>query len=554
MGRLFPAGYQFTDGTQATPAVLGSLVFTASGTSTARAVYSDASLSTSVGATVNLDSEGRTVSEVFGTGGYRVKLYSGLNGTGTVHWTKDNVSPIGESQFINARDYGVVADGVTDDTTAAIAAIAAVAGTGRTVTFPGGTLLLTSQLAIHQCKVIGDNTKLLFSGLGASTDCVVLQGSRSDLPLHFKGFHVAPNGSGRDGVVVSGGKTGATQSDFLRIENVLIDTPVRDGLHFEPSAANHWIEDFHVVDVRVSNAGRHGIAMIQPNLSTTFMNQGLFVNVEVRGSGQTTANGHEVYVEGQGTVSGQKISEITWINCEFDAAGAANHGLASTYMTETGSVSDFDGWTWLTCVFEDVGDTIVGKTHAIFIASGTTVRNPQVIGGVLAYFPSVLDPTMVAAARVAMSSTNINMEFLGSDTKIRWGNADETLGYESVGQVKTDGTFRAQYGFRQGRHVLTNTAGAITVAKGHNKLNLAANVTAITFPTGTGSTLDGQRLLIQFTQDATGGRTVAGWPADVLLSGGSFTPTSTAFKTSLIEFVYEQGEAKWYEVTRSLNI
>mgnify|MGYP000526418942 CR=1 FL=1 len=181
----------------------------------------------------------------------------------------------------------------------------------------------------------------------------------------------------RDAIVMAGGKTGDTQADFLRIDQVYVSGCVRDGLHIEPSAAAHWIEDFHISNVRIYNCGRHGICIVQPNLSTTFINQGLFVNVEVRGSGQITSNGLEVYCEGQGTVSGQKVSEISWINCEFDAAGASNHGLSSFYLTETGSESDFDGWQWIGCTFEDVGDTIVGKTYAIFIA-GSTVPSAKI--------------------------------------------------------------------------------------------------------------------------------------------------------------------------------
>lgn len=456
---------------------------------------------------------------------------------------------------VNVRDYGATGDGTTDDTTAVLAAIAAVADTGGTAYFPNGTYLLTSQIAIHQCKVVGDNAKLKFSGLSASTDCVVLQGSRSDFPLHFKGVFVDANNTGRDGIVLAGGKTGDTQADFLRVENVLVDNAVRDGIHIEPSAAAHWIEDFHFVDVRVTEPGRHGICIIQPALATTFINQGLFVNCEVRGAGQTTANGHDVYVEGQGTVSGQKVSEITWINCEFDAAGAANHGLASFYLTMTGSQSDFDGWTWIGCTFEDVGDTIVGKTYAIFIAGSTTVRNPQVIGGVRAHYPGILDTSKIVSGRVAMSTTNTNFEMLGTDTKLRWGNgATDTIEWESAGYLKTTSSFKATSGIREGRTAITATAGAITVVRGFNKHNLTANITSITFPTGTADNLDGQLVRIQFTQDGTGGRTVSGWPADVLLAGGSFTPTSTASKTSHIEFIYERGEAKWYEVSRSLNI
>ena len=197
----------------------------------------------------------------------------------------------------------------------------------------------------------------------------------------------------------------------------------------------------------------------------------------------------------------------------------------------------------------------VGKTYAIFIAGSTVVRNPQVIGGVLAHYPGVIDPSKVSAARISMSSTNINMEMLGTDTKLRWGNgATDTIEWESAGYLKTTSSFKATSGIREGRTAVTATAGAITFVRGFNKHTLAANITAITFPTGTADNLDGQLVRIQFTQDGTGGKTVAGWPADVLLAGGSFTPTSTASKTSHIEFIYERGEAKWYEVSRSLNI
>ena len=96
MGRLFPAGYQFTDGTNATPAVSGSLKFTVSGSSTSKAVFSDAARTVSLGNVVNLDSEGRTVSEVFGSGQFRIALYAGPNATGTVHWTKDDCAPYGD--------------------------------------------------------------------------------------------------------------------------------------------------------------------------------------------------------------------------------------------------------------------------------------------------------------------------------------------------------------------------------------------------------------------------------------------------------------------------
>lgn len=57
------------------PAALGYLRFYESGTTTDKAVYSDAGLSQSSGARVDLDSAGRTESDVWGDGSYRVRLY-----------------------------------------------------------------------------------------------------------------------------------------------------------------------------------------------------------------------------------------------------------------------------------------------------------------------------------------------------------------------------------------------------------------------------------------------------------------------------------------------
>jgi len=462
------------------------------------------------------------------------------------------VAPVYGEGVINVRSDGAAGDGLTDDTEVVLAALEAARGTGRKVLFPYGTYLLSQQLTVHQCAMVGDNAKLKFTGLSASTDCVVLQGSRAEYPLLMRGFHVDCNDVGRDGVVLAGGVTGSTQADFLKIQSVYVDNCVRDGMHFEPSAAGHWLEDFEIRNVKVKSPGRHGIAFIQPALASTFMNQGLFINCEIRGAGQTTA-AYDVYVEGQGTVSGQKVSELTWINCEFDAEGAANHGIHSFYLNQTGSVSDFDGWQWVGCTFEDVPNTVPGKTFAIGIGASATVRNPQVIGGVMANYTGVIDTARVSSGRVSMSSGNINFEMLATATKLRWGNgATDTIEWESAGYLQTTASFKAS--LREKRTALTITANAITVVPGFNKVNLNANITSITFPTGTAAQLDGQKVRIQFTQDATGGRTVAGWPATVLLAGASFTPTATASKTSHIDFIYEQGEGRWYEVSRSLNL
>jgi hypothetical protein len=309
--------------------------------------------------------------------------------------------------------------------------------------------------------------------------------------------------------------------------------------------------------VRISSPGRHGICIIVPNLTSVFCNQGQFVNVEIRGAGQTTT-GYDVYCDVFETTGFGKISEITWIGCQIDVLGAANHAQASMQLNNSGgSGGKYDGWVFIGCTLEDTGTVITGFPMAIDIQGGAVVGGLCFLGGVIVDYGALADLSLVTGGCfVKEATTSRNQQKLDSDEKIQWdGTAVATLEYGGqTGQVKTAGVFLADDGFREGRNVLTNTAGAIVALKGLNKLNLSANVTSITFPTGTSDELDGQIISFLFVQDATGGRTVAGWPAGVYLSGGSLTVTSTAFKSTHVRFQYEKGQTSWFEISRSLNM
>ena len=72
----------------------------------------------------------------------------------------------------------------------------------------------------------------------------------------------------------------------------------------------------------------------------------------------------------------------------------------------------------------------------------------------------------------------------------------------------------------------------------------------------TGITLNnphvGQVWRVVFLQDGVGSRTISGWPASVLLTGGSFTPTATGGKRSMLTFLYDG--SNHVEQSRSLNM
>jgi len=72
-------------------------------------------------------------------------------------------------------------------------------------------------------------------------------------------------------------------------------------------------------------------------------------------------------------------------------------------------------------------------------------------------------------------------------------------------------------------------------------LSLTANITSITFSNLPAA---GRAICITmlFQQDATGGRTIAGWPASVAFPQGAYTPTSTANKKDQLTLTsFDQG-------------
>lgn len=91
---------------------------------------------------------------------------------------------------------------------------------------------------------------------------------------------------------------------------------------------------------------------------------------------------------------------------------------------------------------------------------------------------------------------------------------------------------------------LTNTAGAVAIdlnVDNYRTLTLAANVTGITF-SNLPATGRAMTLCLEIKQDATGGRTVAGWPASVVWLPSAYTPTSTANKKDLVSLTtFDQG-------------
>ena len=119
-----------------------------------------------------------------------------------------------------------------------------------------------------------------------------------------------------------------------------------------------------------------------------------------------------------------------------------------------------------------------------------------------------------------------------------------TFRYEGSGVWRLTAFSRPTINTAEVVSALSISAGAVTInlALGNMfTLTLTSNVTSVAF-TNVPAAGKGQAIAIEVKQDATGGRTVAGWPASVTWSGGTYAPTATANAIDEITFrTYDQG-------------
>jgi hypothetical protein len=94
------------------------------------------------------------------------------------------------------------------------------------------------------------------------------------------------------------------------------------------------------------------------------------------------------------------------------------------------------------------------------------------------------------------------------------------------------------------------TYQSITLTGNITSWTVAAQAAAIFY----GFTPEGCTVTIAFIQDGVGGRTLAGTPANVRLSGGALVLSAAPGAADLITFRWDKNLAKWLEQSRSLNV
>lgn len=168
------------------------------------------------------------------------------------------------------RGFGAACDGVTDDTVAILATVAAASAVNGIVTLPPGTCLFSSEIAL------GKNVSFVGCGTGdtgtTSQACSTLKKTSDVIGIHvrsganythLKGFRLTSTASAgtSDGIVV-GDVDSTNGAGEVRIENVTVDQQKGNGINVRNG--NSGILDH----VTTSANGANGVLISSQNTST----------------------------------------------------------------------------------------------------------------------------------------------------------------------------------------------------------------------------------------------------------------------------------------------
>jgi hypothetical protein len=231
----------------------------------------------------------------------------------------------------------------------------------------GGIYLFTTGISMtggagERLVAVGvGQATLSFSGLSSTTDCLTVGGGGSGYPqVELRSIIVNCNVSGRDGVVM-----GSTNAPV--IENVKIENTERDGLALSVSGFS-WIEKLKVQGLYLATIGRHGMRWQTAGTNGAYINEGVFVGVEIRGLSKTQPGGTALYMTSTATGSGSKFSDHLFVDPLWDSQYAGTGNVFQGTATLSGTVMTI---TAVSSGAVHVGDTVVGTG----IPANTTISS-----------------------------------------------------------------------------------------------------------------------------------------------------------------------------------
>lgn len=241
MALLFPAGYQFFSNAGA-PLAAGTVRFYATGTTTNKAIYTNAAMSVAASNPYSLDSAGRLAVNLYGSGDYTILVkdssavtvfsrddvwgYDDLawqaSGSGSVERTI--TAKLSES--LSGADFGMVGDGSTDNKTAFDNAVAAAIAGGDSLYIPPGNYrfnsrptIITSPVCIYGSSMSSTVLERNYNQAGAS-GFITIQG----LGVTLRGMSINAVAGTTGGSAVEISSTASLAVSFAVIEDVSMST------------------------------------------------------------------------------------------------------------------------------------------------------------------------------------------------------------------------------------------------------------------------------------------------------------------------------------------
>jgi len=446
--------------------------------------------------------------------------------------------------MVDVRDFGAVCDGVTDDTAAWAAAVAAVAATwegmaGGAITWRGISSVTQIEL-LSRVSIIGQGTEISRitqrAGRAAGQHCILLDAADAqDVKLmHFTVNGNAVNQVGdADGIYLD--NTGGSNGNRARhlISDVCIRNVKGNGLYWGYAMRTSTIDGLSVYYC-------DGYGIVLSTFSDNTMQ-----NVDV---GQSGLDG---ILMSNGSSNSKFANIKSWYSGRLDGVGSGlrqTGGVTNMFTNISTQENMGHGFA-----LQGSGDGIIGQTmHSLNSDSDNRGAVPSSAGMTLNNVQhSLIDISITSKAPAATkpsSGLNISANCVGNKLTIKadpdgiaswpsngsgWSTNDIDLG-RSITTVSPTGNFSPQvFRYREAH------------------LTLTVNLTINNPNTPSGGAPVGMRYQFTFIQDGTGGRAVTWSSAYKLPASAVFSTTAGTY--SMVEFQCA-GEGNWKMIHFMTNI
>jgi hypothetical protein len=263
------------------------------------------------------------------------------------------------AQTVSVKDFGAVGDGVTDDTVAIQAAIAALPVDGGDLIFPPGQYLFSTKITVSKkVRLIGSGgTAESLAATGATVliksaslldDGIVLAAACASIEnLEIRG----QTGNTGDGILIAAGRVVLT--------DVAVYNMGQDGVRIGTNAgvnANLW----QIKNLKSKSNGRHGLHISDKVFPTPpDANGGLLSGADLQAN---TSDGLHL--------GNAQLNTFNGVVCQSNGANGINVTAAGIGNTFVGGESEANTLDEILCDASSVGNTFLG-----IMVPGTVVNN-----------------------------------------------------------------------------------------------------------------------------------------------------------------------------------